>query len=122
MNSLRSSVLVLTVLVVGLVTSAVRAAPTSYSHDMSPYEKLAGEALKLAEASDNPGAHKTMVKLEDKWDSGTKDLKSADAALWAQIDDQMDAGIKATQGKDSKRAAAEIKALLDKLGKISKAK
>jgi hypothetical protein len=89
---------------------------------MSEYEKLANAALKLATANDVSGAHKALMKLEDKWDSGTKDLKTADAALWAQVDDQMDAGIKATEAKDPKKAATEIKALLDKLEKISKAK
>ncbi|HKP62191.1 MAG TPA: hypothetical protein VJV78_35910, partial [Polyangiales bacterium] len=63
-----------------------------------------------------------MLKLEDKWDSGTKDLKAADAALWAQVDDQMDAGIKATEGKDARKASVEITALLDKLAKIAKTK
>jgi high-affinity Fe2+/Pb2+ permease len=121
MNSLRSHSILFAVLAFSLITSAVHAAPT-YNHDMSAYEKIAGDALKLANANDIAGAHKALEKLEDKWDSGTKDLKTADAALWAQIDDQMDAGIKATEGKDSKKAAAEIKALLEKLGKISKAK
>jgi hypothetical protein len=120
MNSLRFSRLVGMLFAVCLATSAVHAA--GYSHDMSAYEKLANEALKLANAGDVAGAHKAMEKLEDKWDSGTKDLKAADAALWSQVDDQMDAGIKATEAKDAKKSATEIKALLDKLAKISKAK
>jgi hypothetical protein len=121
MNSVRSSILVFAVVAVGLVANAVQAAGT-YNHDMSAYEKIANEALKAANAGDAAGANKAMEKLESKWDAGTKDMKTADAALWAQVDDQMDAGIKATEAKDAKKAATEIKALIDKLGKISKAK
>lgn len=120
MNTLRFSQLVGAVFAVCLAASAVHAA--GYNHDMSAYEKLANEALKAANANDVAGAHKALEKLEDKWDSGTKDLRAADAALWTQVDDQMDAGIKATEAKDAKKAATEIKALLDKLNKISKAK
>jgi hypothetical protein len=122
MISLRFSTLVFAVFAVCLAGSVVHAAPPAYNHDMSAYEKLASEALKLADAKDIAGAHKTMLTLEDKWDSGTKDLKAADAKLWSQVDDQMDAGIKATEGKDTKKASVAIKALLDKLGKISKTK
>ena len=121
MNSVRSGVLVFAVAALGFLASTVHAAGT-YNHDMSSYEKIASEALKAANAGDVAGAHKAMEKLEDKWDSGTKDLKAADAALWSQVDDQMDAGIKATEAKDAKKAATEIKALLDKLAKISKSK
>jgi hypothetical protein len=123
MTSVRISSLVFSIFTVCcLVIHAAHAAPPSYNHDMSAYEKIATEALKLADANNVAGAHKAMIKLEDKWDSGTKDLKTADAALWAQIDDQMDAGIKATEAKDAKKASVEIKALLEKLGKISKTK
>src|SRR5262245_21902854 len=106
MNTARLSWLASPVLAVCLASSAALAAPTTYNHDMSAYEKIANEALKLADAKDIAGAHKAMLKLEDKWDSGTKDLKAADAALWGQIDDQMDAGIKATEAKDAKKASA----------------
>src|SRR6185436_18454630 len=94
----------------------------AYNHDMSAYQKIAGEALKRAQANDLAGAHKAMVDLEDKWDSGTKDLKAADAALWDKVDQRMDAGIKSTEGKDSKKAAADIKALLEELGHVASAK
>jgi hypothetical protein len=122
MKFLQLSKLGLALFAVCLATSSAHAAPATYSHDMSAYQKLATDALKLADANDVAGAHKAMMKLEDKWDSGTKDLKKADAALWSQIDDQMDAGIKATEAKDTKKASTEIKALLEKLDKIAKAK
>lgn len=122
MKFIQISKLVFILFAICLAASEVQAGPPTYNHDMSAYQKLANDALKLANAKDIAGAHKAMLKLEDKWDSGTKDLKSADAALWSQVDDQMDAGIKATEAKDAAKASTEIKALLDKLGKISKSK
>ena len=92
-----------------------------YKHDMSAYKKLAKEAMVLAKADKLAEAHPKTRELEKVYDDGTDDLKKADAKLWHEIDDQMDAAIDATNpAKDAttKKSVAELQKFIDLLGKV----
>ena len=92
-----------------------------YNHDMSEYQKLASEAMKLAGDDKLAEAYPKTKDLEKAFDKGTEDLKKADPKLWTEIDTQMDAAIDATNpAKDGtpKKAAAELQKFLDLLGKV----
>ena len=122
MNFVRACKSMFALLTVCLLSLSSSSQAATYNHDMSAYEKIASHALDRAEANDLGGAHKELVELEEKWDSGTKDLKAANAALWNQVDQRLDSALKSSDGKDSKKAAADIKGLLDQLGHVAKAK
>jgi hypothetical protein len=98
------------------------AAPPTYNHDMTAYEAMAKEILKLLAANKMKEALSKAEELEEKWDKGTTDLKKADPALWNLIDKQMDAGVESCKGTDSKKATDEWNSYLDKLARVPKPK
>ena len=96
------------------------AAPASYTYDMTPYETMAKESLKLVAAGDMPGALKKAQELEARWDADTTELRTADPALWNLIDEQMDAAIAALRTTDAKKATAEWNSYLEKVARVPK--
>jgi hypothetical protein len=99
---------------------ALSAAPLSYTYDMTPYETMAKESLRLVAASDMTGALKKARELEAKWDADTTDLRTADPALWNLIDGQMDAAIVALMTTDAKKATDELNSYLEKVARVPK--
>jgi hypothetical protein len=89
-------------------------------YDMTPYEAMAKESLKLVAAGDMDGALKKARELEAKWDSETTDMRAAEPALWDPIDKQMDAAIAAITSGDAKKATDEWKSYLEKTAKVHK--
>jgi hypothetical protein len=103
------------------VPSKAGAKSADYNHDMSEYQKLASEAMKLAGDDKLAEAFPITKDLEKAFDKGTEDLKKANPKLWTEIDTQMDAAIDATNpSKDgtSQKATAELQKFLDLLGKV----
>jgi hypothetical protein len=96
------------------------AALLSYTYDMTPYETMAKESLRLVAAADMPGALKKAQELEAKWDADTNELRTADPALWNLIDEQMDAAIAALRTTDAKKATAELNSYLEKVARVPK--
>jgi hypothetical protein len=93
----------------------------TYNHDMSAYKKLAEDAMKLANDGKLAEAFPKTKELEKAFDSGTEDLKKADAKLWTGIDTQMDVAIDATnpnKGGTKEKATAELQKFIDMLGKV----
>jgi hypothetical protein len=103
-----------------MLAPTLSAAPPSYTYDMTPYETMAKESLKLVAAGDMNGALKKARELEEKWDSETADLKQADPDLWTQIDTQMDAAIAALTSTDAKKATDELKSYLEIVARVPK--
>jgi hypothetical protein len=103
-----------------ILAPAVSAAPPSYTYDMTPYETMAKESLKLVTSGDMSGALKKARELEEKWDSETSALKEADPDLRTQIDTQMDAAIAALTTTDAKKATDELKSYLDIVARVPK--
>jgi hypothetical protein len=103
-----------------ILAPAVSAAPPSYTYDMTPYETMAKESLRLVAAADMPGALKKAQELEAKWDADTNELRTADPALWNLIDEQMDAAIAALRTTDAKKATAELNSYLEKVARVPK--
>jgi hypothetical protein len=103
-----------------VLAPALSAAPPSYTYDMTPYETMAKESLKLVAAGDMPGALKKARELERKWDSETSELKKDDPTLWEVIDEQMDAAIEALMKTDAKKATAELNNYLEKVARVPK--
>ena len=87
-----------------VLAPALLAAPAPYTYDMTPYETMAKESLKLVDAGDMKGALKKAQELEAKWDSEATGLREADPDLWNLIDGQMDAAIAALMTTDAKKA------------------
>jgi hypothetical protein len=102
------------------LTPALSAAPLSYTYDMTPYETMARESLRLVAAGDMTGALKKAHELEARWDADTTDLRTADPALWNQIDEQMDAAIAALMTTDAKKATDELNRYLEKVARVPK--
>jgi hypothetical protein len=103
-----------------VVAPALSAAPPSYSYDMTPYETMARESLKLVAAGDMKSALKKAQELETKWDAETADLRSGDPALWNLIDAQMDTMIGALMTTDAKKATDELSSYLEKVARVPK--
>jgi len=66
---------------------------------MTPYRKLATDALQAFKAHDMPTAKKKARELEVAWDTQEKALRNKSPDLWGQIDKAMDAFIKPVQDK-----------------------
>jgi hypothetical protein len=95
--------------------------PAKYNHDMSPYKKIAGEAVKLAKEDKLAEAFPKTKELEKAFDDGTEDLKKADKVLWDKIDGQMDAAIDATnpnKGGTKEKSTEELQKFIDMLDKV----
>jgi hypothetical protein len=99
---------------------ALSAAPASYTYDMTPYETMAKESLKLVAAGDMKGALNKALELEGRWDDSTSELKAADPDLWDLIDQQMDNVVGALGGKDTKKATKELNSYLELVARVPK--
>ena len=62
--------------------------------NMTPYRKLAADALTAFKAHDMPTAKKKARELEVAWDKGEKTLEKKSPDVWGQIDKAMDGFIK----------------------------
>ena len=102
-----------------VMAPAVPAAP-SYTYDMTPYETMAKESLKMVAAGNMKGALEKAHALEAKWDAEAADLQKADPALWSMIDGQMDATIAALSTTDAKKATAELNSYLELVARVPK--
>ena len=78
-------------------TPAADASPAD--DNMTPYRKLATDALQAFKAHDMPTAKKKARELEVAWDTREKALQKKSPDLWGQIDKAMDAFIKPVQDK-----------------------
>jgi hypothetical protein len=67
--------------------------------NMTPYRKLATDALQAFRAHDMPTAKTKARELEVAWDTREKALRKKSPDLWGQIDKAMDAFIKPMQDK-----------------------
>ena len=103
-----------------ILAPALSAAPPSYTYDMTPYETMAKESLKLVAAGDMKGALEKARELEAKWDAEAADLQKADPALWSMIDGQMDATIAALSTTDAKKSTAELNSYLELVARVPK--
>jgi hypothetical protein len=102
-----------------VLAPALSATP-SYTYDMTPYQTMAKESLKLVAGGDMKGALKKAQELEAKWDAETTELRAADPALWDLIDKQMDAAIAALTATDAKKATDELNSYLEKAARVPK--
>jgi hypothetical protein len=62
--------------------------------NMTPYRKLATDALNAFQAHDIPTAKKKARQLEVAWDTNEKTLRKKSPDVWGQIDKAMDEFIK----------------------------
>ena len=79
--------------------STPAASAAAADDNMTPYRKLAADALTAFKAHDVPTAKKKARELEVAWDTGEKALQKKSPDLWGQIDRAMDAFIKPVQDK-----------------------
>lgn len=79
--------------------------------NMTPYRKLAADALTAFKAQDMATAKKKARELEVAWDKNEKALEKKSPELWGQIDKAMDAFIKPLQDKSPD--AAKVQAAYD---------
>ena len=109
-----------------LLAARLCGAADAPKYDMAPFKAIAEETLKLLKSKDYAGAEKKILDLEEKWDDGTKLLKTADRKVWTGIDKQMDVAIDATKAaKDAagaEKAIKEIDAFIAKLTDAEKVK
>jgi len=84
----------------------VAGAPAS-DDNMTPYRKLATDALQAFKAHDMPTAKKKARELEVAWDTHEKALQKKSPDLWGQIDKAMDAFIKPVQDKSPDAAKVQ---------------
>ena len=82
--------------------------------DLTAYQTIAKDALKLVAAGDMGGAHKKLLDLEAKWDSS-----GLDAAL-PDLDDQLDTTMAAVGHGDKKKSTAELNNYLQMIAVASK--
>ena len=75
--------------------------------NMTPYRKLAADALTAFKAQDMATAKKKARELEVAWDSREKALQKKSPDLWGQIDKAMDVFIKPLQGKSPDAAKVQ---------------
>ena len=87
-------------------SKAVASAPAP-DDNMTPYRKLAADALNAFQAHDMPAAKKKARELEVAWDTHEKALQKKSPDLWGQIDKAMDAFIKPLQGKSPDPASVQ---------------
>src|SRR5438477_1524078 len=85
--------------------------------NMTPYRKLAADALNAFKGHDLATAKKKAKELEVAWDTREKALKKTSPDLWGQIDKAMDDFIKPVQNKssDSAKVQAGYDAFIAKL-------
>jgi hypothetical protein len=99
-----------TVTVSGMLTSTAQAsiprldefqsaAATPADDNMTPYRKLAADALTAFQAHDLAGARKKAKELEKAWDNDQKALQKENRDVWNQIDKAMDDFIKPLDDK-----------------------
>jgi hypothetical protein len=91
-----------------------------YSHDMSAYIKMAGEAQAFVTAGKMSEAATKAKEFEKAYDVGTKDFKKADKKGWTIIDKQMDVALAACEGTDAAKATAELTKWTEQLTAESK--
>jgi uncharacterized membrane-anchored protein len=110
-GGLRQTVIVVTlVLVVGLTGYWVRknaliadtSAPTSGQTaqqsplgDLSAFQTITQDTLNLVDAGNQPGATGRVTDLETAWDNSEARLKPKDPAAWHDLDDKIDAVLRA---------------------------
>ena len=75
--------------------------------NMTPYRKLAADALKAFKEHDMATAKKKAKELEVAWDTREKALQKKSPDLWGQIDKAMDGFIKPVQNKSSDPAKVQ---------------
>lgn len=83
MSSLVTSSVVLTGVAIAKATS------TSLG-DLSGFEKLGKETLKLVEAKDFEAAKTKITKLETAWDKAEENLRAKDGKAWRYVDKSID--------------------------------
>lgn len=93
------------------------ATATQADDNMTPYRKMATDALTAFKAHDLAGAKKKAKALETAWDDDQKALKKQAPDVWDQIDKAMDDFIKPLQGKapDAEKIQAAYDVFIDKL-------
>jgi hypothetical protein len=84
--------------------------------NMTPYRKLAADALNAFQAHDIPTAKKKARELEVAWDSNEKALRKKSPDVWGQIDKAMDDFIKPLgKSPDPAKVQAAYDAFIAKL-------
>jgi hypothetical protein len=73
--------------------------PAPGDDNMTPYRKLAEDALTAFKAHDLPMARKKAKELETAWDKNEKALQKGSPEVWNQIDKAMDDFIKPLSDK-----------------------
>jgi len=89
--------------------SAAQSAP-----DLTIYQTIAKDALKMVAAGDMSAAHKKLLDLEAKWDSSGLDASLPD------LDEQMDTMMVAVSRGDKKKSTAELNSYLQMIAEASK--
>jgi hypothetical protein len=98
----------------GVLAVLAPAAPAAQPPDLTAYQTMAQDSLKLVAAGDMAGAKKKVAELEAKWDASP--LHDA----LPQIDGQMDVVKEAVNSGDAKKATAELNTYLQMVDKASK--
>ena len=76
--------------------------------NMTPYRKMATDALTAFKAHDAATAKKKASELEKAWDNEQKALEKQNPSVWKQIDDAMDLLVKPLQSRNPDAAKVQV--------------
>jgi hypothetical protein len=77
--------------------------------DLSPFEKIASDALALANKGDLGAAQKRITDFETAWDAAQHRLYALNHDQWSRIDEASDAAIKSLRAAKPSADQAKMK-------------
>jgi hypothetical protein len=92
--------------------------------DLTTYEKIALDTLKLVEKSDFKAAKSRITDLETAWDKAEEKMRPMSPDDWTAVDKSIDRALaKVRSGQpDQKECVTALKALISKLSSMEKPK
>lgn len=90
---------------------------TSPLGDLSSFKVIAQDTLKFVQAGKPADAKERIGDLEYEWDNAEAMLKRIDGAKWIEVDDAIDAALRAVRAlkPDAQKSESALKALLETL-------
>lgn len=103
------------------IINPARVSLTAPLGDLSPFKKIALDALHIVESGDLPKAKARVKDLETAWDNAEEKLRAANAESWTAVDKAIDRALtQLRSGKpDPKACVAVLKTLIAKCKSLS---
>ena len=89
--------------------------------DMSPFQAIAEDTLKLVQANDLAGAKARIKDLETAWDKAEEKLKPVNSAKWTSVDKSIDRALANLRSgtPDAKVCTTSLETLISKFKAVS---